>query len=389
MKNMLAVLLAAAPVATAASVANGYAPVFTPIPNEYTALKVLALTKQAVSDFNISFAKIQSPACNSGNIARRQEYGALSKSERLDYINAVKCLMALPNRTPANVAPGARSRFDDFIVTHLQQTRTIHFTGNFLAWHRWFVWNYENALRTECGYKGWQPYWDWPKWASAPQDSPMFNGDPYSLSGNGQYVPHNQTAANIPNGLGGGYVTTGPFANMITNLGPVDLANAVPGPDGGLGYNPRRFKRDVGPAVATQNTNYTSVLDLLSRATFDDFNLVLQGSLTQATLGLHGGGHYTINGDPGGDVYISPGDPGFWIHHGNVDRMWTLWQAMDPANRQLALGVGNYSHITWGNDPVSRLTSLDDVISIGYAGPNTTIRDIMNTTSSLMCYYYD
>lgn len=27
----------------------------------------------------------------------------------------------------------------------------------FLAWHRYFVWQYEKALREECGYKGYQP----------------------------------------------------------------------------------------------------------------------------------------------------------------------------------------------------------------------------------------
>jgi hypothetical protein len=50
-----------------------------------------------------------------------------------------------------------RVKFDDFIVTHIQQTLTIHFTGNFMPWHRWFVYIYEKALRDECGYTGYQP----------------------------------------------------------------------------------------------------------------------------------------------------------------------------------------------------------------------------------------
>jgi hypothetical protein len=48
-------------------------------------------------------------------------------------------------------------QYDDFVVTHIQQTLEIHYTGNFLPWHRWFTWSYENALRSECGYKGYQP----------------------------------------------------------------------------------------------------------------------------------------------------------------------------------------------------------------------------------------
>ena len=30
-------------------------------------------------------------------------------------------------------------------------------------------------------------------------------------------------------------------------------------------------------------------------------------------------------GDPGGDLFTSPGDPAFFLHHGQVDRLWTLW----------------------------------------------------------------
>lgn len=115
-------------------------------------------------------------------------------------------------------------------------------------------------------------YWDWAKWADAPQDSPIFNGDPYSLGGNGEYIPHDGPVivpppgvggGNIalPAGVGGGYVTTGPFANMVVNLGPVGgMADSPPGVDGGLGYNPRGLKRDVGPAMNMRYANYSTVL---------------------------------------------------------------------------------------------------------------------------------
>jgi len=29
--------------------------------------------------------------------------------------------------------------------------------GNFLSWHRYYTWAYEQALRNECGYNGTQP----------------------------------------------------------------------------------------------------------------------------------------------------------------------------------------------------------------------------------------
>lgn len=171
------------------------------------------------------------------------------------------------------------------------------------------MYTYETALREECGYKGYQPvsfgplllphhpwatpiylestscplygidgyiqYWDWPKYAAAPQDSPIFNGDPYSLGGNGAWdldlpaslitLPEGVTGDpfTLPRGVGGGYVTTGPFANLTVNLGPIaDLPGlGVPkNPQAdGLGYNPRRVKRDLGPAINKRYANYTTV----------------------------------------------------------------------------------------------------------------------------------
>ncbi|KAK7739334.1 hypothetical protein SLS63_001677 [Diaporthe eres] len=342
-----------------------------------------------------------SSSCTSDTIVYRREYGSLSEAERLDYVNAVKCLQRLPARTPASVAPGARSRFDDFVAVHINQTLTLHFTGNFMPWHRWFVHVYETALRDECGYRGYQPYWDWPKYMKAPQDSPIFNGDPYSLGGNGQYIPHNGTVITppegvsggdiqLPAGLGGGYVVTGPFANMTVNLGPFGgTFGTEPGPDGGLGYNPRGLKRDVGPDINERYCNYTTVLDLLEKPTITDYRLLSEGVPYTVEIGPHGGGHYVINGDPGGDLFTSPGDPAFWVHHGQMDRLWALWQTRDPSSRYAQLDNGTYGHITWANSPPSRLAELDDIIDMGYAGPSIKIRDVMSTTSGPFCYFYE
>lgn len=218
---------------------------------------------------------------------------------------------------------------------------TIHYTGNFMPWHRWFVHLYEKALREECGYTGYQPvsttsemkyeviilievvnqYWDWPKYASAPEKSPIFNGDPYSLGGNGEYVPHDGPVIvppagvggsniQLPAGVGGGFVTTGPFANMTVHLGPVGgLEGTTPGPDGGLGYNPRGLKRDVGPAMNERYANYTTVLskshiatvfkiaahqfdiDLLLKPNISEYRLLSEGVPYTPEIGPHGGIH--------------------------------------------------------------------------------------------------
>jgi hypothetical protein len=55
----------------------------------------------------------------------RKEWRALSKQERLDYLSAVKCLMAAPPQL-AHLYPGSKSRFDDFQAAHIELTPLIH-----------------------------------------------------------------------------------------------------------------------------------------------------------------------------------------------------------------------------------------------------------------------
>lgn len=83
--------------------------------------------------------------------------GSLSEGERIGYTDAVRCLQSKPAATPSEEAPGAITRFDDFVATHINQSMTIHYTGNFLSWHRYYTFLYEEALQKECGYEGTQP----------------------------------------------------------------------------------------------------------------------------------------------------------------------------------------------------------------------------------------
>src|SRR4051812_17043460 len=108
-----------------------------------------------------------------------------STSEKKNYIQAVQCMSKLPAKTPKSECPGCQNRYDDFLATHIKQTFFIHNTGNFLAWHRYFTWAYEQTLRNECGYKGYQPYYNWPRWSDDPSKSPALDGSATSMSGNG------------------------------------------------------------------------------------------------------------------------------------------------------------------------------------------------------------
>lgn len=210
-----------------------------------------------------------------------------------------------------SIAPGAKSRYDDFVAVHINQTLTIHGTGNFLSWHRYFTYTYEKALREECGYTGYQPYLNWGKYALDLGNAPVFDGSDTSMSGNGAYksyagayIPSAATPfIHLPPGQGGGCVTSGPFKNMSVNLGPMvsvfDDVTANPQADG-LGYNPRCLRRDIGVYAASIASTDKNSTDLITdNADVGSFQSVMQGDFAGGLLGVHTAGHFWAGGDPG------------------------------------------------------------------------------------------
>jgi tyrosinase len=245
--------------------------------------------------------------CNINNVAVRREWGSLSKPERKAYTDAVLCLQKKTAKTPASLIPGAKSRFDDWVGTHINQTMTIHYTGTFLGWHRYFTWQYEQALRNECGYKGYQPYWDWSKTAtSGLAKSPIFDGSETSMSGDGEYIPGRGNVVIggnglpeilVPAGSGGGCVKTGPFKDMKVNLGPVALqltdGTTVSNGDG-LSYNPRCLKRDLTDYANDRWATAPQVVDLiLKQKDIWSFQMEMQGVPGSGEIGVHGGGEFS------------------------------------------------------------------------------------------------
>ncbi|THX42284.1 Di-copper centre-containing protein [Aureobasidium pullulans] len=339
-------------------------------------------------------------SCNLDNAVKRQEWSSLSKSNKKKYTDAVLCLQSRPARS-GSIAPGAKSRYDDFLATHINQTLTIHGTGNFLSWHRYYVYTFEEALRNECGYKGYIPYANWGKYAEDLLNSPIFDGSDYSISGNGEY--RNHTGASIPSvatpfiqlpaGSGGGCVTSGPFKNMTVNLGPLapvfDDITPNPRPDG-LGYNPRCLRRDIGVYAASIASTDANSTDLIRENNYiGDFQTTMQGDFPAGLLGVHTAGHFFAGGDPGADIFSSPGDPWFWLHHAQIDRTWWIWQNQDPASRSSVNGNNSLAGtITLNNSPPSRNTRLDDVIDLGVNAESILIRDALSTTAGPFCYVY-
>ncbi|KAI8257254.1 Tyrosinase-like protein orsC [Colletotrichum sp. SAR11_239] len=356
-------------------------------------LQVQAMENLKTAEANGTLSKRGS--CNLMNAQVRRDWAAFSAQERKEYISAVQCMLTSPSKSDSSFAPGARNRYDDFVAVHINQTRTIHGTGNFLTWHRYFTWAYENALKTECGYKGAQPYWNWFANTDDPRKSPVYDGSDTSLSGDGEYVPHNGSVSRAPNGnievpsgYGGGCVMSGPLVNMTVHLGPVSpgMDGLEVNPNGPMEYNPRCLRRDLSAYSASTwmtTDNLVNVTMGQASRNISTFQNELQGRFGDGFLGMHAAGHFVANGDAS-DLYSSPTDPTFFLHHAMVDRVYWLWQAMHLWEAFEIAGT-----ITIQNLPPSRDATKDDLVLMGVLAEDRPIKDLLNSIDGTpFCYIY-
>ncbi|KAF9761559.1 hypothetical protein IL306_003782 [Fusarium sp. DS 682] len=328
--------------------------------------------------------------CTIANAAVRRDWKFMSKKEKKAYIKAVLCLRKKPSKADPSFAPGARTRYDDFVAVHINQTRSIHAAGNFFTWHRYYTWAFEKALQDECGYKGTQPYWNWFETGDF-ATNPVFDGSETSMSGDGEFFKHNGSVSGagaifLPSGNGGGCIKKGPFAGAVANLGPPS-----PGMDGmkatttPLEYNPRCLRRDLSKFAIdkwmTLPNLYNITLGDAShsiRAMQDEF----QGRFADGLLGLHAAGHFAIGGDSS-DLYSSPNEPAFFLHHSMVDRIYWIWQVLHPKQARDIAGT-----ITIANRPPSRDALKSDPLNMGVNAPEITIDDALDTLGGPFCYIY-
>ncbi|KAI1750880.1 hypothetical protein F4782DRAFT_531917 [Xylaria castorea] len=326
--------------------------------------------------------------CSPKNVRVRKSWYALSLGERKHYIDAVKCFRKKPARTPLSFAPGARNRMDDFTVSHVNQTLYIHDSGWELPWHRYMLWQYETGLRDECGYKGAQPYWDWTLHSDDITQDPLWDGSKYSMGGNGLYVPHGTTNGSVPGvpvpqvitrppGTGGGCVVDGPFANITLTLGPVFPVAAGESNRTGLEYNPHCLTRDFLQAIAQKLLSNDTASTLLSQSSLADYRAFMDRS-------VHIAGHSYVGGDMS-DIFTSPQDPAFYFHHGQLDRLWAIWQEQAPADRLYATSDTQ----TWANSPPSPNATISDILDFGYVGGRVMMSDFVDPLSGLLCYRYE
>ncbi|KAK4694932.1 hypothetical protein P7C71_g2727, partial [Lecanoromycetidae sp. Uapishka_2] len=235
------------------------------------------------------------------------------------------------------------------------QDELTHQAAPFLAWHRYFLHIYETTLQEQCGYGGYLPYWNWAlDWQDVAKSPILDNANGFGGDGNASLkVPF----------LNGYCLTEGPFSRL-------DMAYI------GADYNPHclsrgfpsrkkraRMGHDLGPEALEK---------LLNLPDYESFN-----------LGLENGPHLALPKIIRGDFqyFTAPNDPLFFLHHAQLDRLWSMWQKSQPVDNQNQY-VGKAAH----NSIDLALDS--DILPMGGLAADIQVSGILTTQTELLCYRY-
>lgn len=184
--------------------------------------------------------------------------------------------------------------YDEFVRIHIENEAAAHGTPEFLPWHRWFIYQFELALRSVADppYRCMSlPYWDWELDAGNEGMSSVFSMESFSsFEGTNR---NGRCRFQINRGRGIGSCLRRRFNFDFPFWGEGRIVALI------RGYS--QYGDDF------PNDRYR----------INGFRVALEGGPHAATHNFIGGSMVNQN---------APNDPLFWLHHANVDRIWSLWQ---------------------------------------------------------------
>lgn len=259
----------------------------------------------------------------------RKEASALTAGERRELIAAMHELKRIPSPYDAKLP-----WYDQFVLWHddaFDDNPSAHRSPAFLPWHRQFLLMFEAALQTASGKPIALPYWDWTVDAST---AAVFD--------DGFMGPTGDPEADYA-------VTRGPFRKGVWRIWAREPAGAdspfIPGRETSLPREDRYIQRAIGQTSYGKLPRFADVQAFLALGGYDappwdarapfstSFRNALEG-WADRSRGSHNTVHVWVGGEFGDDGGTmgrgtSPNDPVFWLHHANIDRLWSAWSTVD------------------------------------------------------------
>jgi tyrosinase len=176
------------------------------------------------------------------------------------------------------------------------------------------------------------------------------------------------------NGFGG----NGPFVEATPEQNPLNIT----GHTGGGCVSDGPF---VSSAFMLNFPDPKLVQNVLDQPDYTSFAYAVEGTPSFAARNIHGSAHFGVGGVLGtcGNAANSPGDPIFYLHHGNLDRIFWEWQQKDLETRLNQVG-GPVVPFDYGGANVT----LDFTINMGKLAGDATLESLLDTTGGTLCYTY-
>lgn len=270
---------------------------------------------------------------------------AEGKAQLATYKLAIEKMLALPPSDPRNWYRQA--------ILHLIDCP--HGNWWFFNWHRPFIGYFEEICRELTGDDTFAlPYWDWTADPSLPGEFWGADKQPNYLDPGSSYFYQNKT--DFMAGLSGAVdafwagLTALQKAKLAQRHGATTLADlkaAVKGSYAG-GANARGALAQTGKlnSVATKAVALSVLQTGLAATDFDKPNppplpsdkifnspITADHSKVKGFEVIEGQPHNNVHDSIGGLMarFLSPVDPIFWLHHANIDRIWTVWDQIQNA----------------------------------------------------------
>lgn len=259
----------------------------------------------------------------SSNVRIRKNVSNLSVGEKNKFVNSVLAL----KETPSKIHPGdpSKNRYDDYVEVHHHSMMVMsstdpqtdpnwypgwaHLGPAFFPWHRQYLIEFEDDLKQASGGDNTItiPYWDWSDPSSNPFTSNFMGTD------------GEQTGTEQP-----GKVLDGPFAFDGPNHWTINIKDDP----SDASYLERGFGRRNDAAVLPSSEQVQISMFI---TTYDSapWKFNSRGFRRVIEINFHNLVHRWVNGTM--LTMASPNDPVFWLHHANIDRLWGIWQLLNPS----------------------------------------------------------
>ena len=250
----------------------------------------------------------------------RKNVRDVTSAEKADFVAAIKGLKA----RDSVLHPGSQSRYDDFVEIHRSAMDEAqigpggavinpgwgHFDSAFFPWHRELLYRFEEELRS-IRPNATIPYWDWSRARTSGSAGWPFTHDFIGEDGTDAAGDRVLRQSGAP--------TPYPFDPEAWTVVVTDTPTET-----------RALRRAFGeradaPALPLNDVVVTGTRTTVRQALTSAGFLTLRARSEDL--------HNLVHRWAGGSMITasSPNDPVFWMHHAQIDRMWTLWQEINPA----------------------------------------------------------